>query len=73
MLDYSVLKDKTVLIKQVKSKIGSSKCQVDTLHCIGLRKIGDIVQLKCDKCVFGMLLKVVHLIDVKIKEGSNEN
>lgn len=51
-------------ITQVKSKIGSDKTQLDTLRSLGLRKIGQTVEVKDNPQTRGMLHRVRHLIQV---------
>lgn len=51
-------------ITQTKSKIGSNKSQLDTLRSLGLRKIGQTVEVNETPQTRGMLHKVRHLIQV---------
>lgn len=51
-------------ITQVKSKIGSDQAQLDTLRSLGLRKIGQTVEVKDNPQTRGMLHRVRHLIQV---------
>ncbi|MEH3053528.1 MAG: 50S ribosomal protein L30 [Patulibacter minatonensis] len=51
-------------ITQTKSKIGSNKSQLDTLRSLGLRKIGQTVEVSDNPQTRGMLHKVRHLIQV---------
>ena len=49
----------------VKSPIGRSKSQRETLKCLRLRKIRQESIFKVDPCVLGMIKKVNHLIKVE--------
>jgi len=52
-------------VTQVKSKIGSDKTQLDTLRSLGLRKIGQTVEVKDNPQTRGMIHRVRHLITVQ--------
>lgn len=52
-------------VTQVKSKIGSDKAQLDTLRSLGLRKIGQTVEVKDNPQTRGMVHRVRHLITVQ--------
>jgi large subunit ribosomal protein L30 len=54
-------------ITQIKSKNGSNQKQLDTLRSLGLRKIGQTVEVKDSEQARGMLHRVRHLI--KVEEG----
>jgi large subunit ribosomal protein L30 len=54
-------------VTQVKSKNGSNQKQLDTLRSLGLRKIGQTVEVKDSEQARGMLHRVRHLI--KVEEG----
>jgi large subunit ribosomal protein L30 len=51
-------------VKQLKSKNGSDKRQLDTLRSIGLRRIGQTVEVNDTPQMRGMLHKVRHLVEV---------
>jgi large subunit ribosomal protein L30 len=68
LLGFDEIADKIVVVKQVGSEIASTKRQKDTLKGLGLRGIGAVSELKCTKAVYGMLVKVEHLIKVNVKE-----
>ncbi|MBV9382893.1 MAG: 50S ribosomal protein L30 [Streptosporangiaceae bacterium] len=52
-------------VTQIKSKIGGSKQQHDSLRSLGLRRIGQVV-LKPDRPEFrGMIQAVRHLVRVE--------
>ncbi len=52
-------------IKQVKSKIGSTKRQKQTLEALGLRKVNAVVEHKATPQIKGMVQKVNHLVVVE--------
>lgn len=54
----------TLKVKQLKSKNGSDKSQLDTLRSIGLRRIGHQVEVQDSPQMRGMLHKVRHLVEV---------
>jgi large subunit ribosomal protein L30 len=52
-------------VTQVKSKIGGTQGQRDTLRSLGLRRIGDVV-VKADRPeIRGMVQAVRHLVTVE--------
>jgi large subunit ribosomal protein L30 len=52
-------------VTQVKSKNGANQKQLDTLRSLGLRKIGQTVEVKDSEQSRGMLHRVRHLITVE--------
>lgn len=56
---------KKVIISQIKSKIGVSPAQRDTLRSLGLRKIGSKVEKDLLPQIQGMIQKVNHLISIE--------
>ncbi len=56
---------KTLRIKQVKSSIGYKKDQAETLRCLGLHHIGEVVEQADNPSIRGMILKVQHLVQVE--------
>ncbi len=54
----------TVKVTQLKSKNGSDKSQLDTLRSLGLRRIGQTVEVSDNEPTRGMLHKVRHLVEV---------
>jgi large subunit ribosomal protein L30 len=54
-------------VTQVKSKNGSNKTQLDTLRSLGLRRIGQTVEVNDTPQTRGMLHRVRHLIKVEEK------
>jgi large subunit ribosomal protein L30 len=55
----------TLKVKQAKSKNGSDQRQRDTLRSIGLRRIGQTVEVTDTPQMRGMLHKVRHLVEVQ--------
>jgi large subunit ribosomal protein L30 len=51
-------------VTQFKSKNGSDKSQLDTLRSLGLRRIGQTVEVHDTPQIRGMLHKVRHLVEV---------
>lgn len=52
-------------VTQTKSKNGSNHAQRETLRSLGLRKIGQTVEVKDNPPTRGMLHRVRHLIKVE--------
>jgi large subunit ribosomal protein L30 len=52
-------------VTQTKSKNGSTQRQLDTLRSLGLRRIGQTVEVKDTPQSRGMLHRVRHLITVQ--------
>lgn len=55
----------TLVITQVRSKIGTQQRHRGTLRALGLRKIGDTVEHEDSPQLQGMLRMVARLVDVK--------
>jgi large subunit ribosomal protein L30 len=58
-------KEKTVRITLVKSPIGYTQRQKDTVKALGLRKMHQTVEHIDSPVIRGMIAKVVHLIKVE--------
>ena len=54
----------TLRVTQAKSRNGSDKSQLATLRSLGLRRIGQTVELKDTPQARGMLHKVRHLVRI---------
>jgi large subunit ribosomal protein L30 len=54
----------TLKVTQRRSRVGSDKKQRNTLRSLGLRRIGQTVELNDTPQVRGMLHKVRHLVEV---------
>ena len=55
----------TLKVRLVRSEIGGTERQRQTLRGLGLRKIGDRRELEKSAAVLGMIKKVAHLIEVE--------
>ncbi|HET9718671.1 MAG TPA: 50S ribosomal protein L30 [Solirubrobacteraceae bacterium] len=55
----------TLKVTQFKSKNGSDQSQRDTLRSLGLRRIGQTVEVGDSPAIRGMLHKVRHLVAVQ--------
>ncbi len=53
-----------IKVKQIRSKIGSSKRQKRTLEALGLKRINHEVEHENSPQIIGMIKKVNHLIEV---------
>ncbi len=56
---------KKIKVKQVKSKIGSTKRQKLTLEALGLRRMNAVVEHEATPQILGMVRKVEHLVTVE--------
>lgn len=54
-----------IVIRQIKSRIGTKPKQQATLTALGLRKLGDAREHDDTPVIRGMIDKVKHLIEVK--------
>jgi large subunit ribosomal protein L30 len=54
----------TLRVTQRRSRNGSDKRQLDTLRSLGLRRIGQSVEVADNPQIRGMLHKVRHLVEV---------
>jgi large subunit ribosomal protein L30 len=59
---------KTFRIKLKRSLIGTTQTQKDTVRCLGLKKRESVVVLTDNPAVRGQILKVQHLLDVKVEK-----
>jgi large subunit ribosomal protein L30 len=55
----------TISVTQRKSRNGCDKRQLDTLRSLGLRRIGQTVEVSDTPPIRGMIHKVRHLVEVK--------
>lgn len=53
-------------ITLIKSKRGCTNTQLRTLEALGLGRISDVVTLADNKANRGQVVKVQHLVDVKV-------
>ena len=54
-----------LIVKQMRSRIGSDKRQLATLRSLGLRRIGHTVEVKDTPQARGMLHAVRHLVSIE--------
>lgn len=55
---------KKITVKLIKSSIGYSVRQKNTVKALGLRRLGQIVQHNDTPVIRGMINKVSHLVEV---------
>jgi len=65
-------KNTHIVVKQRKSLIGQAERTRLTVRGLGLRKINHEVKLQDTPAIRGMILKVQHLVDVKVCLGKTE-
>jgi large subunit ribosomal protein L30 len=58
------MNEKVVRVKYVKSCIGYSQRQKATIRALGLKRLGDEVEVEDTGAMRGMLRRVSHLIEV---------
>jgi large subunit ribosomal protein L30 len=56
-------------VTQTKSKNGANHAQRETLRSLGLRRIGQTVEVKDTPAARGMVHRVRHLIKVEENDG----
>ena len=56
--------NKTIIIKQTKSLIGSTKKQISSMKGLGLRRINHTVSLVDTPEIRGMIKVVRHMVEV---------
>jgi large subunit ribosomal protein L30 len=56
--------DKTIIVKQIKSLIGSTKKQISSMKGLGLRRINHKVSLIDTPEIRGMIKVVRHMVEV---------
>ena len=59
------MENKTVTIKLIKSSIGASKRQRETLHVLGLRRLQQEVTHSVNPAITGMINKIQRWVEVK--------
>lgn len=57
-----------IIVKQVRSKIGSTERQKLTLQALGFKKLNGVVEKELTDQIMGMVRKVNHLVTYKIVE-----
>jgi large subunit ribosomal protein L30 len=58
-------KKKKLRVEYVKSVIGSSQRQRGTIRALGLKRLGDVVEVEDNDVMRGMVRKVSHLVQVQ--------
>ena len=56
--------EKTIIVKQTKSLIGSTKKQISSMKGLGLRRINHTVSLVDTPEIRGMIKVVRHMVEV---------
>jgi len=56
---------KKVEVKLIRSMIGSTERQINTLRSLGLRRVGASRVHNLNPQIEGMLVKVAHLVSIK--------
>ena len=56
-------------ITWVKSGIGYSQRQKETIRALGLRRLGTMVEQADTPAIRGMISKISHLVQVEVTEG----
>jgi large subunit ribosomal protein L30 len=54
-----------IRVTQRRSRNGADKRQIDTLRSLGLRRIGQSVEVNDTPQIRGMIAKVAHLVEVE--------
>jgi large subunit ribosomal protein L30 len=57
--------ERKLKIMWVKSAIGYSRRQKGTIHALGLRRLGDVIEQADTPAIRGMVDKVSHLVQVE--------
>ena len=60
---------KSFKLKLIRSTIGCTKRQKETVRCLGLKKIGSERVFLDTPSLRGKVLKVQHLLDVQVCKG----
>ncbi len=55
-------------VKLVRSLIGCTESQRETVRCLGLRKVNHEIVLADNPAMRGQIYKVQHLLDVKVEK-----
>lgn len=59
---------KTFRVKLIRSTIGCTQDQKDTVRCLGLRKLHQEVQIKDNPANRGQIFKIQHLVQVTVEK-----
>lgn len=55
-------------VTQIKSLIGCTVTQKETMRCLGLRRIGHTVSVNDTPANRGQIYKIQHLLDVQVEK-----
>jgi large subunit ribosomal protein L30 len=55
---------KTVQVRYVKSAIGYPERQKRTVRALGLKRLGDQIEVSANDATLGMLARISHLVEV---------
>jgi ribosomal protein L30 len=67
LLKFEQLDNRTIVVERTGGEPGITERQRETLKGLGLRKRGTVVEFLCTKDIYGMLLKVAHMVKVNVK------
>jgi large subunit ribosomal protein L30 len=59
---------KTFQVKQIRSTIGCTVTQKETMRCLGLRRIGHTVSVNDTPANRGQIFKIQHLLTVEVEK-----
>jgi large subunit ribosomal protein L30 len=59
---------KTFQVKQIRSTIGCTVTQKETMRCLGLRRIGHTVSVNDTPANRGQIFKIQHLLTVQVEK-----
>jgi large subunit ribosomal protein L30 len=63
------MSDTRLHIKWVKSSIGYSQRQKETIRALGLKHLGAAVEQPDTPAIRGMISKISHLVQVRVLKG----
>ncbi|MDR2777490.1 MAG: uL30 family ribosomal protein [Rickettsiales bacterium] len=64
---FEQLDGETILVERTGGEPGLTQRQRDTLKGLGLRNRGARSEIRCTRDIYGMLLKVSHMVRVILK------
>ncbi len=59
---------KSFKVKLKRSTIGCTKSQIDTVRCLGLRRVNSEVVVQDNPAMRGQIMKVQHLLEVTVNK-----
>ena len=63
----------TLRVTYKKSAIGYAQRQKDTIQSLGLRRLGQTVEVPDNGPIRGMVLHVRHLVTVEVRESTGDD